>query len=189
MIQVYKKNNLFIIEDTCRDVIYPNLTKDEAVVKLKEFNRESDRVDYPITDIKEDEFKYSSLEVNEASIIHNNEIKDSEKIVIVTEELLKELKDTYDLLNSYKNALNKDKTIEELKQQLAEKDEEIDTLHKTILRLSNEKERIQDRLNIDYLLFTKQIHHQMCKEIREWCQNNWDYDDFMYFLDKIEKGE
>ena len=31
MIQVYEKNGLFIIEDTCIDVIYPNLTRDEAI--------------------------------------------------------------------------------------------------------------------------------------------------------------
>ena len=64
MIQVYEKNGLFIIEDTCIDVIYPNLTRDEAIEELKKHRRDADRVDYPITDIKEDEFKYDSLEAN-----------------------------------------------------------------------------------------------------------------------------
>lgn len=63
MIQVYKKNELFIIEDTVRDTLYPNLTRQEAIKLLKEFGREEveERVDYPITDESDMDFKYKDL--------------------------------------------------------------------------------------------------------------------------------
>ncbi len=46
MIQCYKINNLYVIQDTVRDMIYPNLTKEQAIKVLKTFDREKDRVDY-----------------------------------------------------------------------------------------------------------------------------------------------
>lgn len=85
--------------------------------------------------------------------------------------------------------------IDELKQQLAEKEKEIeeyDNYFKSFgCKNFNEFQELigltkisKDDKNRDNI-----IHHQVCDEIREWCQNDWDYDDFMYFLDKIEKGE
>lgn len=91
--------------------------------------------------------------------------------------------------------------IADLEQRLAEKDKEIDTLNKTILRLSNEKERIQDEINIDYLSFAKQTRHQVCDEIRHKLKTYCDYTDeenigwyltedkIDILLNQIEKGE
>ena len=45
MIQVYKKENLFIILDTVRDYVYPNLTAIEAQKILKLYEREEDRIE------------------------------------------------------------------------------------------------------------------------------------------------
>lgn len=65
MIQVYQKNDLFIIEDSVIDVIYPNLSKEEAIEILKRKGREPDRVDYAIKDfIPEKIFKGVVLEDN-----------------------------------------------------------------------------------------------------------------------------
>lgn len=63
MIQVYKKNELFIIEDTVRDTLYPNLTREEAIKLLKEFDRKNpeERVDYAITDESYMDFEYKEL--------------------------------------------------------------------------------------------------------------------------------
>lgn len=66
MIQVYKKNNLFIIEDTVRDMIYPNLTKRESKELLKIFGRDTDRVKYAITDFEN--FKYVNLDNKEKQL-------------------------------------------------------------------------------------------------------------------------
>lgn len=46
MIQCYKINSLYVIEDTVRDFVYPNLTKEQAIEVLKAFGREEDRVDF-----------------------------------------------------------------------------------------------------------------------------------------------
>ena len=73
MIQVYKKNNLFIIEDTVRDMIYPNLTRRESKELLKFFGRDADRVKYAITDFEN--FKYVNLD-------------DKEKQLAITEKAL-----------------------------------------------------------------------------------------------------
>lgn len=69
MIQVYKKNELFIIENTVTDIIYPNLTREEALVLLKKFDRDEpkDRCDFAI---KEDNisFEYASLDDKDKTI-------------------------------------------------------------------------------------------------------------------------
>lgn len=48
MVQVYKRNGLFIVEDTVRDVIYPNLSKEETKEILLKLGREEDRTEYAI---------------------------------------------------------------------------------------------------------------------------------------------
>ena len=48
MIQVIKKEDLFIVLDTVRDYVYPNLTKEEAVKILQVYNRDEDRADEAI---------------------------------------------------------------------------------------------------------------------------------------------
>ena len=63
MIQVYKKNNLFIIEDTITETIYPNLTKKEAIMILKSYKRDNpeERCNHPITSDNIKNFKWSTL--------------------------------------------------------------------------------------------------------------------------------
>ena len=70
MIQVYKKNELFIIENTVTDIIYPNLTREEALVLLKKFDRDEpeDRCDFAI---KEDNisFEHASLDDKDKTVV------------------------------------------------------------------------------------------------------------------------
>ena len=70
MIQVYKKNGLFIVEDTVRDIIYPNLTRKETVNLLKKFDRDEveDRCDFAITSEEYIDFKYVSLDEKDQQI-------------------------------------------------------------------------------------------------------------------------
>lgn len=68
MIKVYEKNGLFIIQDTIIDIIYPNLTKQEAINLLIELGRTSDRVDNAIKDFNENNFQYESLEVDKTRL-------------------------------------------------------------------------------------------------------------------------
>lgn len=35
----------------------------------------------------------------------------------------------------------------------------------------------------------KDQRHQICEKIREWAENDWDWDDFNLFLDRVEKEE
>ena len=69
MIQVYKKNDLFVIENTITETIYPNLTREETVELLKKFDRDEpeDRCDFAI---KEDNisFEYASLDEKDQQI-------------------------------------------------------------------------------------------------------------------------
>lgn len=69
MIQVYKKNDLFVIEDTITETIYPNLTREETVELLEKFGRNEteDRCDFAI---KEDDisFEYASLDDKDKTI-------------------------------------------------------------------------------------------------------------------------
>lgn len=116
MIQVYKKNELFIIEDTVTDIIYPNLTREEALVLLKKFNRNEPehRCDFAI---KEDDisFEYVSL-------------GDKDKTIAYLEAKLAESEDKYK--KAYQEGLlqkqfDKDMEIDQLKQQLAEQPKQI----------------------------------------------------------------
>ena len=79
MIQVYKKNDLFVIENTITETIYPNLTREETVELLKKFDRDEpeDRCDFAI---KEDNisFEYASID-DKDKIIADLETKLAEK--------------------------------------------------------------------------------------------------------------
>ena len=101
MIQVYKKNELFIIENTVTDIIYPNLTREEALVLLEKFNinEPEDRCDFAI---KEDNisFEYVSLDDKDKTIDEINK------------EFLSAIRDWKQLVEMKKTE------IEQLKQQL-----------------------------------------------------------------------
>lgn len=89
MIQVYKKNELFIIENTVTDIIYPNLTREETIVLLKKFDRKEPehRCDFAI---KEDNisFEYASLDDKDKTIAEQRkQIADLEaKLAEMTEK-------------------------------------------------------------------------------------------------------
>ena len=96
MIQVYKKNELFVIEDTITETIYPNLTREETVELLKKFDRDEpeDRCDFAI---KEDNisFEYASIDDKDktiadlkAKLVESESKRKSleEKIKFLTEE-------------------------------------------------------------------------------------------------------
>lgn len=92
MIQVYKKNELFIIENTVTDIIYPNLTREEVLVLLKKFDRDEpeDRCDFAI---KEDNisFEYASLGDKDKTIAEQREqISDLEAKLAESEKKLKD---------------------------------------------------------------------------------------------------
>lgn len=108
MIQVYKKNDLYIIEDTVTDTIYPNLTKEEAIKKLNEFDRydPEDRCKYPITDITDETFENSYLDDVEEKERYENRDGVFDTILndyVTTDSII-------DLLN------RKDKRIKELEE-------------------------------------------------------------------------
>ena len=69
MIQVYTKNDLFVIENTITATIYPNLTREETVELLKKFDRDEpkDRCEFAI---KEDNIscEYASLDDKDRKI-------------------------------------------------------------------------------------------------------------------------
>ena len=120
MIQVYKKNELFIIENTVTDIIYPNLTREEALVLLKKFDRDEpeDRCDFAI---KEDDisFEYASLDDKDKTIA------DLEAKLAESERKLEEYKkcNCKECMTDYEKNLNQtiDKYLNEnikLKQQL-----------------------------------------------------------------------
>ena len=115
MIQVYKKNELFVIEDTITETIYPNLTREETVELLKKFDRDEpeDRCDFAI---KEDNisFEYASID-DKDKIIANLEAKlaESEKKFIVANNLRKNADEV--LLNYKTEKYGLDKTIQELR--------------------------------------------------------------------------
>ena len=127
MIQVYKKNELFVIEDTITETIYPNLTREETVELLKKFDRDEpeDRCDFAI---KEDNisFEYASiddkdkiiadLETKLAEKEKEIEYQESMKILAIENknqkaiEQLEKVKSAFGLINS---KLDKVETIKE----------------------------------------------------------------------------
>ena len=77
--------------------------------------------------------------------------------------------------------------------------EENEVLRKTLVRVSNEKARIIDKQNIDYLSFASQLRHEICEKIKKFVfdknnnilvlDNTIDLDCLWEILDQIEKGE
>lgn len=61
MVQVYRRNGLFIVEDTVRDVIYPNLSKEETKEILLKLGREEDRTEYAIEEF-DNSFRFKFAE-------------------------------------------------------------------------------------------------------------------------------
>ena len=80
--------------------------------------------------------------------------------------------------------------IEMLELQLDKADKEIEEQRAQVEILKN---KVFEKMETQLLGVTKdkikEIRHQVCEEIREWCKNDWDWDDFMRFLDQIEKGK
>lgn len=112
MIQVYKKNGLFVIENTVTDIIYPNLTREESINLLKKFDRDEpeSRCDFSIND-EDISFKWASLD-------------DKDKAVADLEAKLAEMQNEKDeLISKYRYWKGE---CAELKQQLAEKDKAIE---------------------------------------------------------------
>ena len=115
MIQVYKKNDLFVIENTITETIYPNLTREETVELLKKFDRDEpkDRCDFAI---KEDNisFEYASLDDKDRKIA----------------DLEAKLAEEKEYTQQYRKECAKIQTdYYKTKQKLAEKDKEIERLN------------------------------------------------------------
>ena len=152
MIQVYKKNDLFVIENTITETIYPNLTREETVELLKKFDRDEpeDRCDFAI---KEDNisFEYASLDDKDRKIADlEAKLAESEKknFELVAKLNLKEHKPAFcTLADRDCEAVGK---IAELQKQLAEKDKAIEnwqTIYESVVQTChNDKEEIE-RLN------------------------------------------
>jgi len=106
------------------------------------------------------------------------------------------------------------KQITELKHQIAEKDKEIEELKAMVDNWQKETEKANSRFDIyrsqiiqkgfEDKELNKLIRHQVCEEIREWCEQNefevenadqssdcvvYTYKKLFKKLDQIEKGE
>lgn len=96
MIQVYKKNELFIIENTVTDIIYPNLTREEALVLLEKFDRNETehRCDFAI---KEDDisFEYASLDDKDKTIAEQRKQITDLEAKLVEKEKERELDNSF----------------------------------------------------------------------------------------------
>lgn len=170
MIQVYKKNELFTIENTVTDVIYPNLTREEALVLLKKFDRNDTehRCDFAI---KEDNmcFEYVSLDDKdktiadlEAKLVEKDE-QIKRRIAVYEKQFIEQTNENYELeqqlaekentitnliedSNASKELLKKQLNeqaglCEEFRFQLAEKDKEIEYLNKQARKFNNEAQK------------------------------------------------
>ena len=119
MIQVYKKNELFIIENTVTDIIYPNLTREEALVLLEKFDRNETehRCDFAI---KEDDisFEYASLDDKDKTIAEQR------KQITDLDAKLAEKEKERGLDNSFWK-----QECDSLQKTLVEKDKEIEKLN------------------------------------------------------------
>ena len=154
MIQVYKKNELFIIENTVTDIIYPNLTREEALVLLEKFDRNEpeDRCDFAI---KEDDigFEHASLDDKDKTIAEQRKQISDLEAKLAKSEKERELDNSFwkqECDSLQKTLVEKDAELwkwatqyarayvnrqndliaekEQLKQQLEEKDKEIEKL-------------------------------------------------------------
>ena len=150
MIQVYKKNELFIIENTVTDIIYPNLTREEALVLLEKFDRNETehRCDFAI---KEDDisFEYVSLDDKDKTIAEQRkQIADLEAKLAESEYKNEQLVDALngEVFINYKLPMEN----AQLKQQLADKNRKIADLQS---QLQQANEIIN---NPDTLIFQQQ---------------------------------
>lgn len=204
MIKVYEKNGLFIIQDTIIDIIYPNLTKQEAINLLVELGRTSDRVDNAIKDFNENNFQYESLEVDKTRL------KYLEQQLAEKDKEIKNLQEKNNWLSMWHKKFQKE--IEDLKT-------ELETYRPTHLKGNGQCQcAICKQINwtdwcIKYDGKTycdgcfKQVEtrddklrHQVCDEIREKLKAHCDYTDeeniswyltedkIDMLLDQIKKG-
>lgn len=148
MIQVYKKNDLFVIEDTITETIYPNLTREETVELLKKFDRDepTDRCDFAIEN-KDVSFKWASLD--------NNTNKNKNECIVCDDRLnYVKLVEQYDILKNKYDVLLKDN--ESYEQQLTEKEKELerikeinlynkDLAHTTLKQLADKQLELQQK--------------------------------------------
>ena len=125
MIQVYKKNDLFVIEDTITETIYPNLTREEALVLLKKFDRDEpeDRCDFAI---KEDNisFEYASIDDKDKTIAEQRKQITDLEAKLTEKEKERELDNSFwkqECDSLQKTLVEKDKEIEKLTEELDDK--------------------------------------------------------------------
>ena len=125
MIQVYKKNELFIIENTVTDIIYPNLTREEALVLLEKFDRNETehRCDFAI---KEDDisFEYASLDDKDKTIDEQRKQITDLEAKLAKSEKERELDNSFwkqECDSLQKTLVEKDKEIEKLTEELDDK--------------------------------------------------------------------
>ena len=125
MIQVYKKNELFIIENTVTDIIYPNLTREEALVLLEKFDRNETehRCDFAI---KEDDisFEYASLDDKDKTIAEQRKQITDLEAKLTEKEKERELDNSFwkqECDSLQKTLVEKDKEIEKLTEELDDK--------------------------------------------------------------------
>ena len=125
MIQVYKKNELFIIENTVTDIIYPNLTREEALVLLEKFDRNETehRCDFAI---KEDDisFEYASLDDKDKTIAEQRKQITDLEAKLAEKDAERELDNSFwkqECDSLQKTLVEKDKEIENLTEELDDK--------------------------------------------------------------------
>lgn len=125
MIQVYKKNELFIIENTVTDIIYPNLTREEALVLLEKFDRNETehRCDFAI---KEDDisFEYASLDDKDKTIAEQRKQISDLEAKLAEKDAERELDNSFwkqECDSLQKTLVEKDKEIENLTEELDDK--------------------------------------------------------------------
>ena len=157
MIQVYKKNDLFVIENTITETIYPNLTREETVELLKKFDRDEpkDRCDFAI---KEDNisFEYASLDDKD------RKITDLETKLAAEKEYTQQ----------YRKECAKSQTdYYQLKQQLAEKDKEIESLKHFKITIGTME---NNQVDISSTTYTDQdkpsFALEQLEKVREFCE-------------------
>ena len=195
MIQVYKKNDLFVIENTITETIYPNLTREETVELLKKFDRDEpeDRCDFAI---KEDNisFEYASLDDKdrkiadlEAKLAESEKSKESYRLQNEQHHL--QLLQFYSRLgveafgaDIHEKALE---TLMIMKEQLAEKEKEIESYKHfkiTIGTMENNQVDISsttytDQDKISFAVEQLEQLKKLCQEKFNWWKNSeWEGD-------------
>jgi len=59
------------------------------------------------------------------------------------------------------------------------------------MKIDNIEFNIEQTKAISHFLeaFEKKVTEDICNKIKDFTQEDWNYDDFIYFLNKLEKGE